>query len=75
MSLKDTRFFRTCPICDDTLPGTDDGIMIFESLAAQLAAAPDETPNCCLCGDEAKSLVEARDIVARGTPKLRRTQR
>lgn len=70
MSVKDTRYYRRCPICDDTLIGTDDGLEVFESIRGQLRAVPDEIPNCTLCGENCRSLEQAHKIVEFGPPQL-----
>ena len=79
MSTKDRRYYRKCPICGDTLPGTDDGPEVFESLKDQLADIDSNgatyIPNCTLCGTDCGSVEEARAIVAKGEPALRRTGR
>lgn len=74
MSVKDTRFKRHCPICQDTLPGTDDAVEVFESLKEQVkeidsGEADFDEPNCTLCGEDC-SLAEARKILDKGAPKL-----
>lgn len=72
MSLKDTRFYRVCPICSDRLVGTDDGLEVYESLKEQvkeIAAGETYTPNCTLCGEDC-DLEKARAIIAQGEPKL-----
>lgn len=81
MSVKDTRYKRICPICGDTLPGTDDALEVFEGVKEALnildhhgGVSPDtgETitqPNCGLCGDMV-SIERAREIVAEGEPEL-----
>jgi hypothetical protein len=72
MSTKDTRYKRHCPICGDTLVGTDDGVMVFECLKEQLEeidAGEIFTPNCALCGEDC-DLAKARQIVALGEPPL-----
>lgn len=72
MSCKDTRFKRQCPICSDTLPGTDDGLEVFESLKEQVKeidGGETYTPNCTLCGEDCP-LEQAREIIARGEPAL-----
>lgn len=66
MSLKDTRYYRNCPICGDTLIGTDDALEVFESLKSQLEENIAE-PNCTLCGEPCP---EAAKIVAAGEPEL-----
>lgn len=70
MSFKDRRYYRSCPICGDTLPGTDDGLEVFESLKSQLEENPHEVPNCTLCGEFCESLKVAEDIVQKGEPIL-----
>jgi len=73
MSNKDYRYKRECPICRDTLPGTDDGLEVYECLKQQLEEGmlePDEEPNCTLCGEPC-SRAEAEAIIARGEPLLR----
>lgn len=74
MSVKDTRFKRHCPICDDTLPGTDDAVMVYDCLKEQVAEidsgkADFDEPNCTLCGEDC-ALDEARKILKAGEPKL-----
>lgn len=71
MSFKDQNYYRRCPICKDILPGTDDGLEVYESLKGQLEAAPAQIPNCTLCGEDCESLQTAVDIVAAGEPKLK----
>lgn len=78
MSVKDTRFKRQCPICSDTLPGTDDAVMVFESLVEQVkeidSGKADYTePNCTLCGEDC-SLADARRILKKGEPKLEKAK-
>lgn len=78
MSVKDTRFKRQCPICSDTLPGTDDALEVFESLKGQVEEidsgdADFDEPNCTLCGEDC-SLAEARKILAKGEPKLEKAE-
>lgn len=70
MSVKDNNYCRKCPICGDVLPGTDDGLEVYESLLEQIAQAFSE-PNCTLCGEGVDGgLEEAKAIVARGEPHL-----
>lgn len=70
MSVKDTRYKRRCVICQDDLPGTDDGLEVYESLKEQLEELdPGEDPNCTLCGEDCPR-AEARKIVAKGPPPL-----
>jgi hypothetical protein len=71
MSTKDLRYFRKCPICGDRLEGTDDGVMVFESLQEQIDQGILE-PNCTLCGEECP-LEEAKTILKKGAPKLNKT--
>lgn len=78
MSVKDTRFKRQCPICSDTLPGTDDAVMVFESLKEQVAEidsgeANYDEPNCTLCGEDC-DLAKARRVLAKGEPKLQKAK-
>lgn len=77
MSTKDQRYYRKCPICGDILPGTDDGAEVFESLKDQVAeidiGGESYIPNCTLCGTDCGSIEEARAIVAKGEPKLKRS--
>jgi hypothetical protein len=70
MSTKDLRFKGECPICHDTLPGSDDAPMVFESLKEQVdeidrGVADYDEPNCTLCGEDCP-LGEARQILAKG---------
>lgn len=78
MSVKDQRFYRKCPICEDILPGTDDGAEVYNALKDQLAAIAEGDdigiPNCTLCGEECESIEAANAIVALGEPKLRKTR-
>lgn len=71
MSLKDDRFYRHCPICSDTLIGTDDGLEVYESLKEQLGSPEldNEDPCCTLCGEEC-TRAEAEAIIAAGEPPL-----
>lgn len=72
MSVKDQRYYRTCVICYDTLPGTDDGLEVYESLISQIEefdAGRIENVCCTLCG-EPVSIEQARVIAAKGEPKL-----
>lgn len=78
MSVKDTRFKRQCPICTDTLPGTDDAKGVYDDLKqtvedidAGKATAADL--GCGLCGEDV-SLEEARKIVAAGEPVLQKAK-
>jgi hypothetical protein len=77
VSTKDQRYYRICPICQDILPGTDDGAEVFESLKDQIADIDENgqtyIPNCTLCGTNCSSVKEARTIVARGEPVLKRS--
>lgn len=78
MSVKDTRFKRQCPICSDTLAGTDDALMVFESLRDQVAEidsgkADFTEPNCTLCGEDC-SLTKARKILKAGEPVLQKAK-
>lgn len=68
MSVKDTRYYRRCPICEDQLIGTDDGIEVYESIVAQVEEGVVE-PNCTLCGQECTT-EKAKDILSLGTPHL-----
>jgi hypothetical protein len=72
MSLKDTRYCRMCPICDDKLIGTDDGLQVFESLKDQVAEGIEE-PCCDLCGEDI-SLADAKELIERGPPALLKTK-
>lgn len=69
MSLKDTRFYRDCPICDDRLVGTDDGLEVYETLRDQLMDPTITKPACTLCGEEC-TREEAQNIVDLGEPTL-----
>lgn len=78
MSNKDTRYKRQCPICTDTLAGTDDALEVFESLKEQVAEidtgkANYTEPNCTLCGEDC-SLAEARKIIKAGEPTLQKAE-
>jgi hypothetical protein len=82
MSVKDTRYSRQCVICGDTLVGTDDGLMVYESLKEQVDAIDagfsdgDEAfddPSCTLCGEDCP-VSRARIILAAGEPSLNRTR-
>lgn len=78
MSVKDTRFKRQCPICTDTLAGTDDALEVFESLKDQVAEIDSDKadctePNCTLCGEDC-SLAEARKILKAGEPVLQNAE-
>jgi hypothetical protein len=79
MSTKDRRYYRKCPICGDTLPGTDDGLEVLESLKDQIADIDNNratyVPNCTLCGESCSSIEEARAIVAKGEPALKRAKK
>jgi hypothetical protein len=74
MSTKDRRYYRECCICNDQLPGTDDGLEVWESLKGQLeeldATNAAFIPNCTLCGEACKSIKHAREIVAKGEPPM-----
>lgn len=70
MSTKDMNYCRKCPICKDILPGTDDGLEVFECLKDQVELGLPK-PNCTLCGEEVKGGIEAaREILAKGEPIL-----
>lgn len=74
MSCKDRRYFRNCPICQDRLPGTDDGLEVFESLKEQVAEIKSgqvdyDTPNCTLCGEDCP-MKKAEAILLAGEPTL-----
>lgn len=74
MSTKDLRFKRYCPICSDTLPGSDDGLLVYETIVEQVAEIDAGTadftePNCTLCGEDCP-LDKAREIIAAGEPKM-----
>ena len=80
MSVKDTRFYRDCPICGDKLVGTDDGLGVYLGLVDALDQKKagretfedtDEpiTFGCGLCGDQIEQ-AEAEAIVARGEPPM-----
>jgi len=78
MSVKDTRFKRQCPICSTSLPGTDDAVIVYESLKDQVeqidsGEADFVEPNCDLCGEDC-SLAEARKILQKGEPKLQKAK-
>ena len=78
MSYKDQRYCRKCVICGDILPGTDDGVEVFESLKDQVTEidtgkADYTNPNCTLCG-LACPIEEARAMLAKGEPKLNRVR-
>jgi hypothetical protein len=78
MSTKDERYYRRCPICKDTLIGTDDGLEVFESLKSQIEdmiCNNEFIPNCTLCGESCKSLEEAQNILLLGEPKLEETHK
>lgn len=78
MSVKDTRFKRQCPICSDTLIGTDDGKMVYDCLVEEVKEIEAGTikgdPCCTLCGEECP-LEEAKQIIARGEPTLQKVER
>lgn len=80
MSTKDMDFKRECCICGDTLVGTDDGLEVYESLIEQMKALDTgvdcdgnpvdfDEPCCTLCGTDCP-LALAREIIAKGKPKL-----
>jgi len=70
MSSKDKNYCRKCVICGDVLPGTDDGLEVYESLKEQVEQNQ-AAPNCTLCGEEVDGGLEvARKLVALGEPKL-----
>jgi len=70
MSTKDMNYCRKCPICNDILPGTDDGLEVFECLKDQVEQGIAE-PNCTLCGEGVEGGLEgAREILAKGEPIL-----
>jgi transcription initiation factor IIE alpha subunit len=72
MSVKDKRFYRVCPICGDILPGTDDGLEVFQSLEEQIAN-PEEGSKfgCTLCGERVTQ-EEADEIIKNGEPELKK---
>ena len=70
------RYCRKCVICGDVLPGTDDGVEVFESLKEQVAeidGGATYTPNCTLCGEDC-DLPKAREILAKGEPRLNKVR-
>jgi len=71
MSTKDLNFYRFCPICNDKLVGSDDGLEVFQSLEDQLEdpSIADEDPCCTLCGEDCPR-AEATQLVAAGEPTL-----
>ncbi len=73
MSAKDQRYFRNCPICDDLLVGTDDGESVFLSLQEALTSNMDADLCCTLCGEEVSN-TEARTIVDKGCPPLKKVR-
>ena len=71
MSVKDTRYYRRCPICGINLVGTDDGLEVFTSLVDQMLdpSLDNEDPSCTLCGEEC-TRSQAAAIIGLGEPPL-----